>query len=221
MTKLGITILLATCFIIGQPRDALAFHNCKPNAKGSCIGQPFALPKSVAEYKALRTKWGKDPWAGVQLFLAAMLVHQLNKELGQKLLVLAAHPAALLQRGNWYKGYALRRAQLQYLKPYCMRALVQGTSAKKGYAFNPKKIQLKYRVQTKNTGNYSRGNYKVFIWSRGASTAQPWWVKVDSKGRWKVTNFSSSKANCMKPLVKWNAKTPSAAPKYKNPDDDL
>ena len=110
--------------------------------------------------------------------------------------------------------------------PYCARTNLKRVLAqvrKKGYAFNPNKVVLKFRVQAKArfTGTIAKGRYKVFVWSMGASTAQPIWMKRDSKGRWKAQNYSSIKANCQKPLVKWNAKAPSKAPKFKNPDDDL
>ena len=55
----------------------------------------------------------------------------------------------------------------------------------------------------------------------GATLSHPMQMMQDSKGRWKVTNWSSSKANCQRPLVQWDPKKPTAAKKYKNPDDDL
>ena len=152
-----------------------------------------------------------------------MLARQLNPAEGNKMAVVAVDRVSRLERGSWYKGYRVRRTDLSFYKPHCMRALVQGTSYKKGYAFSPNKIVLRFRVQSRArvTGTISRGRYKVFVWSRGASTAQPIWMKRDSIGRWKAQNWSSIKANCRRPLVKWNAKTPTRAPKWKNPDDDL
>ena len=210
-------------FLTGLSGTALADHNCNGTAAGDCMSRPFGVPTTLAEYKKLRAKWSNDPWHGAMLFVAAMLARQLNEKEGNAMAVMSVDRASGLGSGNWYKGYALRRSDLAYYKAYCTRALVQGTSNKKGYAFNPNKVVLKFRVQAKArfTGTIAKGRYKVFVWSMGASTAQPIWMKRDSKGRWKAQNYSSIKANCQKPLVKWNAKAPSKAPKFKNPDDDL
>ena len=146
-------------FLTGLSGTALADHNCNGTAAGDCMSRPFGVPTTLDEYKKLRAKWKNDPWNGAKLFIAAMLARQFNETEGNKMAVMAAHRTWLLGPGNWYKGYAMRRADLVYYKPYCMRALVQGTSNKKGYAFDPKKVVIKYRVQTKRNSSPTSKKY--------------------------------------------------------------
>ncbi len=221
MLKNMLMLTVAATFLVSLPGSALADHNCNAASEGDCTVKTFALPKTLDAYKKLRAKWKSDPFHGAALFIAAMLVRQLDEKEGNKMAVMAGHRKWVLGKGNWYKGFAIRRAEMTYYKGHCTRALVQGTSHMKGYAFDPKKITLKFRVQTKRATKPSSGKYKVYVYSTGASRSQPLQLMTDTKGRWKVTNFSSIKANCRRPAVPWDPKKPTKAKKYKNPDDDL
>ncbi len=221
-TNTGMVVAVVLAGLVGNVAAAQAKHNCGQVTSGVCVTDSFELPTSVKEFIALRAKWKKDPWNGARLFITAMLVRQINKPLGQKLLVLAVDRDEQLVRGKWFKGYMMRQSSLRSSKPWCMRALVKGTSPRRGYAFDPKRV----RIQFNTKGTTRRGRVtKVFVYSSGAGKALPMWVKQDSKGRWKLSNWSwfvnPTQGYCRRPSVAWDPKRPAFAPAVKNPDDEL
>lgn len=118
------------------------------------------------------------------------------KTIGEQMLVLSMWEENL-SPGNTYKTYNLSRADIdrvnRLLPPndYIARSYVAGATPSNNYKINRKSIGIKFRTQDKYVGEIEKGTYKVFVWSGGADTARPVTLKRNSKGLWKVHEFSS------------------------------
>jgi len=72
------------------------------------------LPKSTDEFIQLRNKIATTPAGGATMFMIAMKVYESDKDLGNQFFVLAVDKNRL-ETGSTYKGYALRRGDIQLI----------------------------------------------------------------------------------------------------------
>ncbi len=178
--------------------------NCFTNTGDACheVG-PIAVPKSVDEFKALRTKLDSEAkteldkaYAGATLFLHALLARSQDKALGDQMVVMALDKGELT-KGDTYKGYTWGRGAGYHMDrlenlPHVARAHTKGSVAENGYEADlTKPVTLIFRKQTKYVPKLDSGKYKVFACTSGAATCRPIALKRNTKGIWKVGSFSS------------------------------
>lgn len=141
----------------------------------------------------------ETPQGGAALFIQALLnwSDPSYKTIGEQMLILSMWEDNLIA-GNTYKNYGLFRADIErvnrLLPPsgdYVSRSYVAGSTPANGYSFNPGTIVVRFRPQDRLVGSIEQGQYKVFVWSSGADTARPVTLKRNSKGYWKIFEFSS------------------------------
>jgi hypothetical protein len=191
-----------------SPFQTLFSTDCYTTQSESCVEKPAnPLPGSVDEFLELREKIGKDPYGGAELFIYALMVRSYNHDLGTKLLVLSMAEENLKksETGGDYKGYSLNESFLlgQADKvPHCIRSYSSTTKTEDNYQLDPKSVALRFRMQEKYTGSVESGMYKVFVCSTGTDSCRPITLTRNSKGFWKVKEFSSVVVGCRVPQKK-------------------
>ncbi len=191
--------------------------NCFSVPGSSCFKLgPHKLPKTVKEFKALRSKLMsantevKKAYGGAALFLYALMVRTYDKSLGNKFLVMSLTKDGLT-KGNHYKGYTWSRSLDYHVKRITSRSQIPrshvvGSSPKNNYKVNFKKaLKLVFRKQTAAKGSDgskyvpdpATGKYKIFSCSSGAATCRPMALRRNKKGIWKVKSFSSISVGIM------------------------
>ena len=202
MRKVLIALAMVSTFFgsqaVAQPL------NCFTNTGDAChdVG-PNAVPKSVAEFKALRDTLNTQAkteldkaYAGATLFLHALLARSQNKTLGDQMVVMALDKGELT-KGSTYKGFTWGRGPGYHMdrlatRPHVARAHTKGSVAEGGYQVDlSQPVTLVFRKQSKYVPKLESGNYKVFACTSGAATCRPIALKRNSKGLWKVASFSS------------------------------
>lgn len=150
-------------------------------------------PSSIEGFMAMRNQIATTAEGGAAMFLLALKIYAKDQDLGTKCLVATADKSTLTQSQRGYKGYTLRSWYTinsgigkNTLIP---NSYIKGSSPENGYS-----VSLPYQyVFTTNrySGDKSEGKIKLFVNCSGASSARPMHIKRNSKGIWKVTNWSS------------------------------
>lgn len=188
--------------------------NCFDVPSPMCFDfEAHALPTSVEEFLALRKELmsDKDEWnrayGGAALFMYALLVRTYDAELGAKFLVISLD-AYNLSDGDVYKGKKWTKSASFHLdeqlgpKPHIPRSHVKGSSNGNGYKADLKKpVTLVFRRQLKHVPLPNTGKAKVFACTSGAPTCRPINLHRNTKGIWKVYEFSSISVDIKKPPV--------------------
>ena len=152
------------------------------------------LPASVDEFLKLRNEIATSPEGGATMFLIAMKIYVNNPELGKKSFVIAADRGALYE-GDTYKGFSLRKSDLQLIELQLKKnnkipdSYIKGSSPDNGYkADEPFEYEFKSNPYS---GDPEKGVYKIFVYCSGADSARPITLKKNSKGLWKASSWSS------------------------------
>lgn len=152
------------------------------------------LPKSTDEFIQLRNKIATTPAGGATMFMIAMKVYESDKDLGNQFFVLAVDKNRL-ETGSTYKGYALRRGDIQLITNQMAKdknltnSYIKGSSVDNGYFV---KFPYKFVYSTNPySGDIKTGPFKVFIKCSGAASPRPITLKKNDKGIWKAANWSS------------------------------
>jgi hypothetical protein len=183
--------------------------DCYDTSSPECDDGPStSLPSSVDEFIATRDKLARDPWGGATMFLMAWMVRATNPTLGDQMLVLSLAEGQLtkMSRGGVYKGYGFGRGLSYHMNnlnksyPYCRTAYAVGATRANKYTFDARSVKVRFRKQTRLVGSIESGKYKVFACSEGTATCRPLTMVRNSKGLWKVDNFSSISTGCAQPV---------------------
>lgn len=197
---------LITCTLAATSPSQAAI-DCYRNTSGACTeGKPHALPTSVAEFLALRDKLGKTPQGGATLFIHALMVYNINKPLGEKLITIAL-AAKNLRKGGTYKGFTYGpsdKRKLTYVKRYahCIRGYSASATPANGYKLDTKAVTLRFRGQSAYVGSVAGGRYRVFVCGTGIDSCRPMTLLRNSQGFWKTTEWSSFAVGCRPPASK-------------------
>lgn len=151
-------------------------------------------PSTVEEFINLRNKTALTTEGGVVMFLLALKIYSENPELGEKLLVLSVDKSVLMQ-GDIYKGYQLRKGDMNLIKRQLAgykniaNSYIKGANPKNGYNV---KLPYIYKLsENAYCGNRADGRFKNFVKCYGADSPRPIHIKKNNKGIWKATNWSS------------------------------
>ncbi|WCL50152.1 DUF6935 domain-containing protein [Leptospira sp. GIMC2001] len=173
-------------------------------------------PTNLAEFDVFRTENSSNPQGAVVSLIAALDIFVKNEEDGRKALVLILDSGSLSQdtSGKGYKGFNVSRSTMDLVKrqlsqnPALPGSYLPGSSTQNGYTPSPPPYTFNLTAN-RYSGEVSKGAIKLFVPCSGASSARPVSTKVNSKGAWKITEFSSLLVGVAKP-----ANQP-------NPADDL
>lgn len=152
------------------------------------------LPKSVDEFLNLRNEIATTPEGGAAVFLTALKIYIDNPDLGKKCLVISVDRGALYE-GDTYKGFSLRKSDMQLIENQMKKnkkipnSYIKGSSPKNGYT-----VKEPYEFEFKSnpySGDPEKGMYKIFVFCSGADSARPISLKKNNKGIWKVSSWSS------------------------------
>lgn len=163
------------------------------------------LPQTVEEFVTLRDTLATTPQGGATMMLLAMYIYGQDEKLGVECLTVAIDMDQLDASPTGYKGYAPRKAALQHLKSYIagakayvIHSFFPGTTPENGYTVSP--APWKFVWQTNPySGAAESGRTKLFLRSSGADSSRPMSVKVNDKGLWKATEWSSFTVGVRKP----------------------
>lgn len=165
-----------------------------------------AFPTTVDEFKAMRDTLCTRPEGGMVAFIIAMQVFAGNEDLGYQCLALILDKSLLGESINmrpqyrrpgvdgWQVGgefqQLLASQGFQKHKPYAARTYVLGTSKDNGYALP--EAPYRYYVRKHRTPP-REGEWKGFLNTSGneAGGVQPFIMKVNSRGVWKMLQASS------------------------------
>jgi len=206
MNRSLIATVLVAASVTALARPALA-GNCYDSSGSGCVtGKPHALPTSVASFLALRDKLAKTPLGGATLFIHALMVWVDKPKFGEAMLTIAL-ARNKLAKGSAYKGFKPGRSATRKLvyakrKPYCIRGFASGSRHTNGYKLDRSAITLRFRTQKNWTGSVAGGKYKVFACHAGRSSCAPMTLRRNSRGVWKVSEWSSLVMGCRPPVTK-------------------
>ena len=154
------------------------------------------LPRDVEEFVMLRNQVATTPQGGAAMMVVALLAYVEDQELGQQCLTVAVDRGRLSEGSKGYKGWQLSNRDLQFLrgqlggKEHLARSYIEGTGPDNGYCLPDPPYSV---VCTDNqySGDPASGSFKVFVNCSGAATPRPVTAKVNDKGIWKVSEWSS------------------------------
>jgi len=144
----------------------------------------------------MRNEVATTPEGGAVMMIVALMVYAKDEQVGLQCLTIAVDQSRLMDGPKGYKGRQLANNNLQRIrlqisgKEYLPNSYVQGTSPQEGYELPG----LPYTLACSSnpySGDASSGTYKVFVATSGAPTPRPVTVKVNDKGLWKASEWSS------------------------------
>ncbi len=144
----------------------------------------------------MRDEVATAPEGGAVMMVVALMVYARDEQAGLQCLTVAVDQSRLMDGPKGYKGRQLASNNLQRIrlqihgKEYTPSSYVQGTSPQNGYQLPTPPYSFACSSNP-YSGDASSGTYKVFIATSGAPTPRPVTVKVNDKGIWKASEWSS------------------------------
>ena len=154
------------------------------------------VPGSIEKFVTLRDQVAMTPQGGAAMMVVALLAYVEDEQLGQQCLTVAVDRGQLSEGPKGYKGWQLSNRNLQFVrgqlagKAYLVRSYIQGTAPENGYRLPEPPYEIAC-TDNRHSGDSASGSYKVFVACSGAATPRPVTVKVNDKGIWKVSEWSS------------------------------
>lgn len=185
---------IATTVVMAMPAPAIA----QPAGAKEHTVKIKALPKTIAEFVALRDQLATEPLGAAAVFVVAGILYSRDEALGLQALTVAIDMKWLVQDPNGYKGYAPSKPEQQRFKDrwskgrsldYVPRSYVHGTSPANEYKLPSSGLEIKLREQTNSKESDSR--WKLFVHSTGADSPRPIQLVKNDKGIWKAFEWSS------------------------------
>ena len=163
----------------------------------SKLVQIDSVPTSIEEFLSMRNEVATTPEGGAVMMVVALMVYADDEQVGLQCLTVAVDQSRLMDGPKGYKGRQLANNNLQRIrlqiggKEYMPNSYVQGTSPQNGYRL-PDDPPYGFACSSNPySGDASSGTYKVFVATSGAPTPRPVTVKVNDKGIWKASEWSS------------------------------
>ena len=153
------------------------------------------LPSSVEGFVALRDQVSTTPQGGAAMMVVALLAYASDEKLGQQCLTIAVDRDRLVEGSDGYKGWQLGNRDLRLVRDqladrvYLPRSYIEGTTPENGYQLPDPPHTVAYTGDPR--GDTSEGTLKIFVASSGASSPRPVKVKVNARGIWKASEWSS------------------------------
>jgi hypothetical protein len=170
------------------------------------------IPQSIDAFVALRDQVATTPQGGAAMMVVALIAYATDEELGRQCLTVAVDRDRLQEGAQGYKGWELRRSDLQRIrlqlqgKAYLAYSYLQGTSPQNGYQPSDPPYILTFQ-DNPYSGDVDSGTYKTFVHSSGADSPRPVTLKRNNRGVWKASE--------------WSSLIVGVAPPAKKADDDL
>jgi len=173
-------------------------------------------PTTLADFDAFRTEQSSTPQGAVVSLLAALDLFSKNEEEGRKALILILDIGSLTTdtSAKGYKGFNVSKNTLDLVRrqlsqnPNLTGSYLPGSSTQNGYTPSAPPYSFSLTAN-RYSGEVKNGAIKLFVPCSGASSPRPVSTKQNSKGAWKVSEFSSLLVGIAKPA------------KQSNPADDL
>lgn len=170
------------------------------------------LPASLDAFLALRQQLAVTEQGGAAVFIAALLIHARDPELGRKCLTIVLDRKLLVEASDsWYRGFKPSASVMYHLAslgrmPFLPGIYIQGTTPADGYALPGGELLVRWKGWPRNVPERPQ---KVFLFSTGGNMPRPLSLQKNNRGIWKVIELSSIFIG------------PSRMPPTKTPDDDL
>ena len=151
---------------------------------------------SVEEFISLRDQVACTPEGGAVMMIMALLAYVEDADLGRQCLTIAVDRGRLASGPKGYKNLQLSRSGLQRIEMqiekqvYLPSSYVKGASPENGYRL-PDPPYTFQCSDNRYSGDASSGTYKLFVSCSGASSPRPVTVKMNDKGIWKASEWSS------------------------------
>jgi hypothetical protein len=164
------------------------------------------MPASVEEYVALRDEVATTPEGGAAMMLVALLVYTQDEEAGQACLTVAVDRRRLQEGSGGYKGWQLRKRDLQRIREqlgeqsYMPRSYFLGAVPESGYYLPEPPYQVRFAPQSHGS-DPDADDYKVFVVSSGADHPRPVTLHRNDRGIWKAYEWSSLLMGVRAPAV--------------------
>jgi hypothetical protein len=154
------------------------------------------LPQSAEEFIALRNEVAGTPQGGAAMMAIALLLYAEDDSLGTQCLTIAVARERLEAGTKGYRGWQLRRSDMQRIQmqikagAHIPRSYVQGATPENGYKLPSPPYTFEFS-ENPYSGDLESGTYKVFISCSGASSPRPVTMRRNDRGIWKAYEWSS------------------------------
>jgi hypothetical protein len=154
------------------------------------------LPQSIEEFVALRNQVAQTPAGGAAIMIVALHVYAGDPALGQQCLTIAVDRGRLEEAADGYKGWRLRRSDMQRIarqiqnQPYLPCSYIQGAAPENGYTLPEPPYSMCFATNP-YSGDPDSGTFKVFVACSGAASARPVTLKRNDHGLWKASEWST------------------------------
>lgn len=210
LLKLKTTLLFSAVILTFSSLDIAA-------QEGNYDLKVNSWPTNLSEFDSFRKENASTPQGAVISLIAALDIFTKDEVEGRHALVLIldAYHLTTDTSSKGYKGYNVSRSSMDLVSrqitnnPHLIGSYLPGSSTENGY--KPSSPPYEFSLTANRfSGETKDRKIKLFIPSSGASSARPVSVKQNSKGAWKVSEFSSILVGVARP-----------APTTSNPVDDL
>ena len=141
----------------------------------------------VDDFRARIAAEATDPKQAVRLWFDAVFVYTSGEdELGADMIT------EMTKDNNWQRAASYFVRALDH-NPHIFRSYARGSAPENDYAMSPDDYALTFtRTETQPYPDREEGEYvKMFVESSGADSPRPIEVQRNSRGEYKVSNFSS------------------------------
>ena len=155
---------------------------------------PYGLPSNYAEFRDRCQTACQSPYGAAKMFFDAVFCYmdpQTRSE-GSKMLRFVMHEKQGWERSPNFSLFAQRMRDPK--QQHIFRSFAEGTSPENDYSMDPNNYRLMMGELVESTG-YLR----LFLYSSGADSPRPIWVKQFDDGLWYVINVVSTYAGVREP----------------------
>ena len=139
------------------------------------------------------------------MFALAMLMYTADTVIGLWAFTVVLDSTHIIREEDGYKGYSPKKIFTTYLRdylkprPFLAGSYVAGTSPQNGYTFP--EGPLRFELSRNPYSVIAEDRIKVFNGCSGADSPRPLIMKRNSKGIWKVDNYSSVFVGIRQPVL--------------------
>lgn len=157
-----------------------------------------ALPKTLEEFQVQVAEKAKDPKGAVTLWFSAIYIYlHRDKTLGQQCIL------EMDRYKDWdSRTFRLFRERLTQM-PHIFNSYVKGTKPENRYEFNPDEFEIVFHgeINKKPYADKPEGDFvKLFVISSGADFPRSITLQRNSKGEYKIYEFSTIFVGIRAPL---------------------
>ena len=175
--------------------DPVRWMTTTPSTTSSSY-EPYysGLPANYAEFRDRCQSACQSPYGAAKMFFDAVFCYMdpRTRSEGSKMLRFVMHEKQGWERSPNFSMFAQRMRDPK--QQHIFRSFAEGTSPENDYSMDPNNYQLMMGELVESTG-YLR----LFLYSSGADSPRPIWVKQFDDGLWYVINVVSTYAGVREP----------------------